>query len=249
MWFIQAQATFAAKYPTMPHYILLKTTVKDQTPNIQVPWLSKAPRLLPGKPISAGTLWTCTFCSALAHLQEWGIASGQLLNRISTTGSAVPSPLAHSSHSSPPEWTMQELIFSLLPALPPHSFCSSSSVPNRASMQITSRSMAECCSSLLLCSPAPSFHYTPYPNTIPSLKFQVMIPHTSASCHLFPGYPAFSVQRDCIRSYVEGSNTEQVACCLQGSASQLCHSTQTQLQKLLVRPSRFCHCCSMDSSK
>lgn len=53
-------------------------------------------------------------------------------------------------------------------------------------------------------------------------------------------------------AYTGGSNVEQAACCLHGTArhstaSQLCHSTQAQLKKLLVR-SRFCHCCSMGST-
>lgn len=54
MWHIRVQTTFTARYPTMLHSTLLKITTKyHQTPNIQVLWLSRTSRLLPGKPTSS----------------------------------------------------------------------------------------------------------------------------------------------------------------------------------------------------
>lgn len=157
----------------MLHSALLQVTTKYyQTPTIQVLWLSRASRLLPGKPTSS---WGPSEAAPLSSLGTSLQERKGLLQSSHRTGSVpvaqptVPCMCLCESHST-------SRVALLEPALPS---CLTASLkplpqlflPTTAGRQKVSRSNSQrWISSFLLLLLAPSPHYSPHPNTIPSLQ-------------------------------------------------------------------------------
>lgn len=197
MCFIWIQATFPARYPTMLHSALLKTTIK-KTPNCKYssPMAQQSPQASARK---AHISWAHSEPALFIqpwHLStgEWGIAWSQSRDRISTSGSAqVPPPSAHLSHLQNSRVTMLEPSSPLLPALPPWSLCPALPSHPEPAHRKQAEATAECCISSLL-------------DTTPSLKFQARLSHPLASSQWFPGYPVLSAQNNCMKLHtLEGA--------------------------------------------
>lgn len=177
------------------------TTKYYQTPNIQVPWLSRASRVLPEKPTSN---WGHS--ETVSFIQPWhfstgeeGIALNQPQFRISTSCSAH-GPLYV------PVWVTLHLQSGcagasspLLPALPPWSLCPSSSFPP----QLAGRKQAEPTASAgSAASSSSPWHHHHTTSLTPTLS-----PASSAGQAFSPfsitpvtsGYPVLSAQRNRIK--------------------------------------------------
>lgn len=124
--------------------------------------------------IKLGALWSCSFYAALAPLQRRGRDCFKpVTGQHQYQWLSPPSPVcACVSHTPPPEWLCWSQLSppactaSLKPL--PQLF-----LPDTAGRQKASRSDSQSwISSFLLLPLAPSPHYTPHPNTNPSLKFR-----------------------------------------------------------------------------
>lgn len=136
----------------------------------------------------------------------------------------------------------------LEPALPSCLHClpeaSAPALPSRHSWQKASRSDSQSCiSSFLLLPLAPSPHYTPHPNTIPSLKFRpgfLTLQHRPSDLQVTLLSQPRRIASNCKRWREQCSQSA-------GHSKPAVPQHRAQLHTPLLR-SRSCHCCSMSSS-
>lgn len=172
----------------------------NKTPNIQVLWLSRASRLLPGKPTSS---WGHS--EAAPFIQPWhfstgeeGIASNQSQDRISTSGSAhSPLYVLCESHSTSRVPVLQPALPSCLHFLPE---ASAPALPSHHSWQAESTSDSQCwISSFLLLPPGTITPLQPSSQHHPQPQVQARLSHLLASPQWCAGYPALSAHKNHIK--------------------------------------------------